>query len=167
MIVSYLARWTRLRAWSLAMALTATFRWASSRTLWEKYLILCFYLLGEYFEISMTNWISQLSQKERKWMSLTCRHKESSLKCHQELRALHPSTGLVGKEQSLFRRAWNQLCHHYKFHVILIFLGQHKFCLFWYDLNLPSLFVRSAMRRERPSKFSAGRITCQSWFQFS
>ena len=52
-----------------------------------------------------------VESKERKWMALTCRHKESSLKCHQELRALHPSTGLVGKEQPLFRRAWNPLCH--------------------------------------------------------
>ena len=34
-IIHYLARWTRLRAWSRAMALTATFRWASSRTLWR------------------------------------------------------------------------------------------------------------------------------------
>ena len=34
-VFHYLARWTRLRAWSRAMALTATFKWASSRTLWR------------------------------------------------------------------------------------------------------------------------------------
>ena len=52
-----------------------------------------------------------VESKRTKMNALTRRHKESSLKCHQELRALHPSTGLVGKEQPLFRRAWNPLCH--------------------------------------------------------
>ena len=152
-MVSYLARWTRLRAWSLAMALTATFKWASSRTLWEEYLI-----LGEYFEISMTNccWVKN---KENEWHSRVGTRRivwnviKSCVLRIRVLDSLERSNHFSGEPEINF--------------VILIFLGKYKFCLFWYVLHLPSLFVRSAMRRERPSNFSAGRITCQSWFQLS
>ena len=96
---------------------------------------------------------------------------KSSLKYRQEQHALRLSTARVGTVPELSRTSWNELSAKVKFLFFCEFsvtphIIEHLYLqsILWLIINhyLPSLFVRSAMRRLRPSNFSAGRITC-SW----
>ena len=87
---------------------------------------------------------------------------ESSMLCVWVLHALERCWHFPGHPGTSFQLKSNVLLFCEFSHLkSLNICSYHTLCL---CLNhyLPSLFVRSAMRRLRPSNFSAGRITC-SW----